>query len=141
MIFLIAINTLLFLLIAAIHIYWAFGGKWGINAVLPTKSDGNLILQPSPIGTLCVAAGLLILAIITICNADGCSFFFRKQYIEYGNYAITALFFLRAIGDFMYIGFTKRIKNTLFATNDTKFYSPLCLFISAVSLGIVILTT
>lgn len=30
---------LIFLCIATIHFYWAVGGKWGNDAVLPTKAD------------------------------------------------------------------------------------------------------
>ncbi|WP_410110754.1 DUF3995 domain-containing protein [Bacillus infantis] len=36
-----------------LHVFWAFGGKWGVNLVLPTKDDGQLrVLQPRMAGTL-----------------------------------------------------------------------------------------
>ncbi|MBK8392002.1 MAG: DUF3995 domain-containing protein [Saprospiraceae bacterium] len=36
------ISIILFLIvlfISSIHFYWAFGGKWGSDVVLPTKDD------------------------------------------------------------------------------------------------------
>jgi hypothetical protein len=139
---LITINTIIFLLIAAIHIYWAFGGKWGANAVIPTQNDGQLSFKPDMIATLVVATGLLLMALVTVSNSIYFNFnhWIDKKYIFYGNWAVTAIFFLRAIGDFRYIGFTKRIKDSAFAINDTKFYSPLCLVIACISFAIVIFT-
>jgi hypothetical protein len=38
---------LIFLFISSIHFYWAFGGNWGSDAVLPTKDDNNTkVLNP-----------------------------------------------------------------------------------------------
>ena len=47
---------------------------------------------------------------------------------------VTGLFFLRAIGEFRYVGFFKRVRDTAFAKADTRFYSPLCVFIAVLSL-------
>jgi hypothetical protein len=41
---------------------------------------------------------------------------------------------LRAVGDFHYVGFFKRIRNTRFAKMDTLIYTPLCL---ALAVGVV----
>ena len=49
---------------------------------------------------------------------------------KYILYFLIAVFFLRALGDFKYIGFFKKIRNTSFAKSDTWFFSPLCLLIS-----------
>ena len=48
---------------------------------------------------------------------------------NYGYYFLAGIFILRAIGDFKYVGFFKKVKNTPFAKLDSKFYSPLCLLI------------
>jgi Protein of unknown function (DUF3995) len=50
--------------------------------------------------------------------------------MNYGLVVISLLFFLRAIGDFRYVGFFKKVKQTVFARLDSKYYSPLCLFIA-----------
>ncbi|MCA1035494.1 DUF3995 domain-containing protein [Bacillus infantis] len=54
----ISITSLILISIGILHVFWAFGGKWGINLVLPTKDDGQLpVLQPRMAGTLFI--GLL----------------------------------------------------------------------------------
>jgi hypothetical protein len=50
------------------------------------------------------------------------------------------LFILRAIGDFKYLGFFKKIKNTKFGQNDTKYFAPLCLIIGILTLLVAVLT-
>jgi len=49
--------------------------------------------------------------------------------LNYGVSVITGIFLLRAIGEFRYVGFFKKIKTTPFGQRDTKYYSPLCLLI------------
>ena len=48
----------------------------------------------------------------------------------YGLKIIAGIFLLRAIGEFRFVGFFKKVKGTKFATLDTKYYSPLCLILS-----------
>lgn len=125
---------LIFLFISGLHIYWAFGGQWGNSAVLPTRHDNAKVIMPGIIPTLTVAFGLLCLAAVVFLNAfdvqpAGLAFLHK-----YGMGAIAAIFFLRAVGDFNYIGFFKKIRNTRFARNDTKYYSPLCLMIGILAI-------
>jgi len=56
---------------------------------------------------------------------------FRISYhwINLGAWVIAALFLLRAMGDFRYVGFTKSIRSTNFAAYDTKIFTPLSLTI------------
>jgi hypothetical protein len=44
-----------------------------------------------------------------------------------------AVFGLRAIGDFRYLGFFKRVTGTRFARADTLIYSPLCAGLAAMA--------
>ena len=136
---LIIINTIIFTLIAALHIYWALGGKRFLKAVLPTNTKGQSIFQPKFSATLLVAVGLVAFALITLGNLGIFDDFIPGKYINYGTYGIAAIFFLRAIGDFKFVGFTKKIKGTEFASNDSKIYSPLCLYIGLTSLAIAVL--
>jgi hypothetical protein len=39
--------------------------------------------------------------------------------------------FARAIGEFKYVGFFKRVRGSRFARRDTLLYSPLCLWLAA----------
>jgi hypothetical protein len=48
---------------------------------------------------------------------------------KYGYWIIPSIFILRAIGDFKYVGFFKKIKDTEFAKADSKWFIPLCLTI------------
>jgi len=43
---------------------------------------------------------------------------------------LALIFAFRALGDFRYVGFFKRVRGNLFAQRDTWFYSPLCLLLA-----------
>jgi len=43
---------------------------------------------------------------------------------------IAVVFLIRAMGDFKYVGFFKKVRNTRFAKLDMNFYSPLCVAVS-----------
>jgi Protein of unknown function (DUF3995) len=60
------INTLLFIAIGTIHIYWAFGGKRLSEGVLPLKADNSATFQPGILPTLIVAFGLFGFAAIRL---------------------------------------------------------------------------
>ena len=53
-----------------------------------------------------------------------------QQLCGYGIVVIATLLLLRAIGDFRYIGFSKRYNNSRFARVDSRLISPLCLLFS-----------
>lgn len=122
--------VLIFLFLSSIHFYWAFGGKWGTEGVYPSKADGSSFRSPSVAATLIVAIVLLSFAIFYLIKSKFISVEIPLWIDKNGLWILTALFILRAIGDFNYLGFFKKIKNTKFAVKDTKFYSPLCLVIS-----------
>ncbi|MEO6870466.1 MAG: DUF3995 domain-containing protein [Ginsengibacter sp.] len=134
MIILIVINVIIFLLLSILHFYWAFGGKLWYSDVLPTSKNGLRKINPGMIAGFVVAFGLLFFAIIILGNRGLLDKYISVKYFRYGTLIIAAIFLFRAIGDFKYIGFFKKIKGTKFAINDSVIYSPLCLFISFVSL-------
>jgi len=47
------------------------------------------------------------------------------------SYALALGLLARAIGEFKYVGFFKRVRGSRFATLDTFVYSPLCLLLAA----------
>jgi hypothetical protein len=53
---------------------------------------------------------------------------------QYGIWVIALIFIARAIGDFKYGGFSKKIKTTSFAKMDTQYYTPLCLYLGLTSI-------
>ena len=120
---------LIFLFLSGIHFYWGLGGKWAADAAIPTNENHVKLMNPGLMACFIVGSGLLSLAILSLIQA-------RLLNIELPEIVIyifrifIIIFFLRAIGDFRYVGFFKKIKHTTFGQLDTKYYSPLCLLIS-----------
>ncbi len=123
------INSLAFLVLSAIHWYWMFGGKRGLSVSLPTLNNTKK-LDPTPLMTFFVAFGLLLFAIITFGNSGIFNKFIGSQIFVIGNLVIAGIFFMRAIGDFKYVGLFKKVKETEFGIYDKKYFTPLCLFIT-----------
>jgi len=127
---------IIFLLIALIHFFWALGGKWGFDKVLPTKENGERLFTPKRIHSFLVGVGFMVIIFLLgeqLAPKSGVVI----PYAEYLLYFIAAIFFLRAVGEFKYVGFFKKIKNTSFAKSDTWFFSPLCLLISILILMLI----
>ncbi len=125
----IAIVTIALLIIMGLfHFYWAFGGKVGLDKALPTK-DGRRLINPGRGLTFIVGIFLLAFAFVVyslrfdVLIADD---------VVYAGWALSALFILRALGEFNAVGFFKKIKSTDFAKYDTKYYSPLCVYLGVV---------
>lgn len=124
------LTAAIFFLLSVLHFYWAMGGSWGKNVAVPTKSTGEKMLSPSALASGVVAVGLLLMGLLQL---RGILSFLNEidvRVFRYGNFAIAFIFFARAIGDFKYAGFFKKVIDTPFAKNDSWFYSPLCLFLS-----------
>jgi hypothetical protein len=120
----------IFFLLSAIHFYWAIGGKWGMDIAVPTNSTGKKIFSPSAMASIVVGMGLLLMGLIQLSNKVAFLDAIDSHTFKYGNFAIAFIFFARAIGDFKYVGFFKKVMGTPFAKNDSRLYSPLCLFLS-----------
>ena len=124
-----AILSLIFLLLAGLHIYWGFGGKSGTAATIPTKENNKPVITPGPIACFVVGISLLSFGILVLIKADIILFALAGWLLNYGLWVIAAIFLLRAIGDFKYVGFFKKVKATRFGEMDSKYYSPLCLVV------------
>lgn len=123
-------NSLIFLLLGFFHVYWALGGQWAISAVIPTNTNGRKLFNPGSLVTFIVALGLLLFMMADLTYSGVIVFDLSQDIIRHGILGIGIIFFLRAVGDFNNVGFTKRRKQSVFARMDTRFYSPLCLFIA-----------
>lgn len=133
--FLGVICVLILFFISLIHVYWAFGGTLWVNAVIPTKTVNEKAINPPKVFTFVVA---MVISGFAIVYAEKIQLFtFRSVPTwlqDYGLYVVASIFLIRAIGDFKYVGFFKKVKSTGFAINDTKYFSPLCLFLGVVGL-------
>ena len=120
----------IFIFLALLHIFWLFGGQWGMNAAVPTDLSGRRIFNPTRVGTLLVAIGLLIFAWVNLCAIGVLDVPIDAKHIRYGMYIVSGIFLLRFIGDMKLVGIFKKYRKTPFARKDTYFYSPLCLFLA-----------
>lgn len=97
--------------------------------VVPEINNEKLF-APSKLMTSAVGLGLLSFAFVILGHIGVFELLYLNNAFKYGTWLIALIFFARAIGDFKYAGFFKKIKNTKFAFWDTRLYSPLCLLIS-----------
>lgn len=134
-----SLSTLLFvifLFLGMIHFNWVFGGKWGIEKALPTNEEGERVLNPKKLDSAIVGFGLILFSWFYFLKTGLITFQLTTWISSLGDWIIPLIFLLRAIGDFKYIGFFKKIKNTEFGKADTLFFSPLCLFLTFVGINI-----
>ena len=130
-------NSLIFALLSGLHLYWMLGGKWGLDQVLPTKlGGGERMLNPGPVACIVVALGLLGFALYNVGLGLGFSLGLPFGAEKWGIWVLAGIFLLRAVGDFRYVGFFKKIKNTAFGRMDTRWYAPLCLYLGISSVWI-----
>ncbi|MBJ8083739.1 DUF3995 domain-containing protein [Bacillus cereus group sp. N14] len=123
------ISVCILFLVSFLHVYWAFGGKWATNSVIPTKS-GEKAFTPGVGMTLFIALLLSMAAMILLQQADVVYFAVPNVFVQWGSWICMIVFFIRVIGEFHYFGIFKRKKDTHFARMDTVLYIPLCAFLS-----------
>ncbi len=131
--------VIIFVLISGLHFYWAAGGKWAIENVVPRDEQGKPVLKTGVVASIVVGLGLLFFAMYYLLVAGFVEFTLPEIILTPLGWIIPSIFLLRAIGDFKYVGFTKKIKNTTFARLDSAYFARLCLFIALLGLLIQIL--
>lgn len=120
------------------HFYWAVGGTRGLAVSIPERpahAGGGPLFVPSSATTLLVATAILLVAAFYLLVAFDA--FVATALDGWTTVAMALLGFVfvaRSIGDFGYVGLFKQTKGTPFATADSRFYSPLCLFLGATGL-------
>jgi len=117
----------LFLFLALIHVNWALGGKWGFVNALPSHPDGKLVMTPGRWASALVGCGLLLFGLFYLYQTGFLPLILPQSMVTLISWLIPAVFLMRAVGEFRYVGFFKKIRNTGFAKMDTRFYTPLCL--------------
>jgi hypothetical protein len=131
------LNALIFALLGGLHLYWMLGGKRGLAQALPTRpGSAERMLNPGPLACAAVALGLFGFALYNVSLAIGFAQGQPPIANKWAIWAISGIFLLRAIGDFRYVGFFKKIKGTEFGRMDTRWYAPLCLYLGVSSMWI-----
>ena len=128
--------SIIFTILSIIHFNWAIGGTYGFDIALPTTESGTRVLNPGRISCTIVGIGLSTFALLYLIKAGMIEINIPSIILKITGWVIPSIFLIRAIGDFNYVGFFKKLKNTTFGKMDSKLYSPLCFFISVI--GIVI---
>jgi hypothetical protein len=120
-----ALVSAVFLVLSLWHVWMAFRPMGGVSAGVPSV-DGKPTFVPSRATTLVVAAGLLLIAVLVAATAGLVPLGIPLVLLTWCSYALALGLFARAIGEFRYVGFFKRVRGTPFARMDTLVYSPLC---------------
>jgi hypothetical protein len=123
-----------FVVLALVHAYWAFGGRTAWLAAIPEVGNRPAFI-PSAVATFLVAVALLACAGLIAATAGVLAVPVSPSVLTWLTFALALVLLLRAVGDFKLVGFFKRVRGTNFARWDTVIYSPLCL---ALSLGALI---
>lgn len=118
---------LVFSVLSGFHFYWFFGGKWGLDKVIPSVGEKANSLEIPKFATLIVALGLMLFGLLYLGISGLITIQFPKWVTNYAYWFIPAIFTFRAIGEFKYVGFFKKIRNTEFARADSKIFAPLCI--------------
>lgn len=128
------ILLVIFTSLGFIHFYWLIGGKWGLEKVIPTKDNQMKTPSIPKFATLIVGLVLVLFGLIYLVKSGLVTVQIPNWVAIYGYWIIPSIFILRAIGDFQYVGFFKKIKNTSFAKADSKLFSPLCLIVGIIGI-------
>ena len=116
-------------LLSVLHVYWAFGGTWGIAAAIPV-TGGRSAFTPSRATTFLVALGLATASLVVLLQGRILRLGLPSRPVTWVTIGLGLIFLARAIGDFRLVGFFKQHHGTLFAVRDTWLYSPLCLLLA-----------
>ena len=120
----------IFALLASIHVYWAFGGRFAKVAAIP-ELRGSPSFVPGTMATLLIACVLFACAALVGAAGGLIDVPVQANFVRWGCFGLALLLLLRAIGDFRLVGFFKTVRGSRFAWLDSALYSPLCLALAA----------
>lgn len=124
-----SVLSLVFLSLAFWHFRMALLPAGGPSGAVPSV-EGKPLFVPSTKGT--VAVGLLLAACAGLIAATAglISVGLPLRLLSWLSLALALGLLARAIGEFRYVGFFKRVHDSRFAKLDTFVYSPLCLILA-----------
>lgn len=129
-----AVLLLTFSALSILHIYWAFGGRRGLLQVIPEVDGEPVFRLDFNFSFLTLGVAFLLAMAGGLCAVQGRLLWISPcEWSRLGMWCLSAVFALRAIGEFRLVGFFKRVKGTTFATWDTRLFSPLCLAIAVLA--------
>ena len=121
--------SLAFVALALWHFVMALSPTGGMSGAMPSAS-GKPLFVPSAKATLAVGLVLLVFAFLVAATAGLVEVGLPAQVLSWSSYALALGLLARAVGEFKYVGFFKKVRGSRFARLDTLLYSPLCLLLA-----------
>jgi hypothetical protein len=91
---------------------------------------GKSLFVPSATATVGVGVALLLFAGLVAATGRLLDIGLSPRHLSWASWALALGLLARAIGEFKYVGFFKRVRGSRFARLDTLVYSPLCLLLA-----------
>ena len=123
------IVTLTFVVLALWHFGMALSPAGSMSSAVPSES-GKPLFVPSIKATVAVGVVLLLFGFLVAGTAGLIEVGLPPQVLSWSSYALALGLLARAVGEFKYVGFFKRVHGSRFARLDTLLYSPLCLLLA-----------
>jgi len=121
--------SLAFTALALWHFRMAISPGKGMSSAVPSES-GKPLFVPSVTATVAVGFVLLVCACLVAAAAGLIEVGIPERILSWLCYVLALGLLVRAIGEFKYVGFFKRVRDSQFAHLDTLVYSPLCLLLA-----------
>jgi len=125
--------TIILMLIAAIHFYWAMGGSAGKAGAIPTIGATPIFAPTRHAAAAVGGASFLMAALVA---ATGGAAAPSAPALPIASALLALAFAARAVGDFRYVGFFKQVTGGAFTRRDSYLHSPLRLLIATL-IGVV----
>jgi hypothetical protein len=121
--------------LATVHFYWALCCMEGRPLLVP-EIDGKPVYTPRNTDCLDVGSALMLACVIVAVRGELLHSPMPAAWTDTSTFAIGAVLVARAIGDFRYVGFFKRVRDTPFAEWDTRLFSPVSLLLGVATLWV-----
>jgi hypothetical protein len=123
------VASLCLLFVAGLHVYWAFGGEFGIAVSVPER-DGRPLFKPGKPSTLLVALVIFEAA----CTLTGLAIptwqLLSAKAHDTLAWIFGAAFLVRGVGGLLFFSISPQLRRSRFARMDRILYSPLCLYLA-----------
>ena len=121
--------SLVFVALAVWHFRMALLPASGASGAVPSV-DVRPLFVPSATATVGVGVALLLFAALVAATGGLLDLGTPRRFLAWASLALALGLLGRAVGDFKYVGFFKRVRGSKFARLDTLVYSPLCLLLA-----------
>ena len=118
-----------FVVLALWHFAMVLLPRSGTTGAVPSVA-GKPLFVPSRRATAAVGLALLLFAFLVTATGGLVPVGVAPRLLIGASLALALGLLARAVGEFRYVGFFKRVRDSRFAKLDTFFYSPLCLLLA-----------